>query len=187
MAFLSPDQLKAMGFAHLGRNVLISDKAAIYGAAKISIGDHVRIDDFCVLSGHVTMGRNVHLSVFSNVAGGDEGITFEDFSGLSPGCHVFTQSDDYSGAALTNPTTPPDLRLETKRPVRLGRHCIVGTGSLVFPGVDLADGCAVGAMSMVTRSTEPWGVYAGVPARRVKDRSRALLEKEAQYLAAEES
>lgn len=183
LAFLSADELAAMGFARIGRDVQISDKAALYGVQAMSIGDHVRVDDFCVLSGRIVIGRNVHLSVFCHVAGGSEGVAFEDFSGLSPACHVFTQSDDYSGNALTNPTVPPEFRFETRRPVRLGRHCIVGTHSLIFPGVDLADGCAVGAMSMVTRSTQPWGVYAGVPARRIKDRSRQVLELEARYLA----
>lgn len=183
MAFLSPDQIASLGFAAVGHDVLISDRAAVYGAEKMSIGDHVRIDDFCVVSGRVTIERNVHLSVFCNVAGGGEGIVFEAFSGLSPGCHVFTETDDYTGEGLTNPTVPREFRRESRAAVRLGRHCIVGTNSLVFPGVELAEGCSVGAMSMVTRSTEPWGIYAGVPARRVKDRSRALLEKEALYLA----
>ena len=31
-------------------------------------------------------------------------------------------------------------------------------------------------MSLVNRSAEPWGVYVGIPARRVKERSRKLLE-----------
>lgn len=185
MAFLSPEQLVELGFARLGHNVLVSDKTSIYGAHRMSIGDNVRIDDFCVLSGAIVMGRNVALSVFCNVSGGSEGVIFDDFSGLSPGCHVFTESDDYSGAALTNPTVPRHLRRETRRPVRLGRHCIVGTNSLIFPGVDLADGCSVGALSMVTRSTEPWGIYAGIPARRLRNRDRKLLELEARYLADE--
>lgn len=50
MAFIPRDQLEKLGFARLGENVYISDKASIYNAANISIGSHVRIDDFCVLS-----------------------------------------------------------------------------------------------------------------------------------------
>lgn len=185
MPFLSQQQLESMGFRSLGRNVRISDKAAIYNPEQIEIGDHSRIDDFCVVSGKVSIGRNVHIAVFCNVAGGSEGITFEDFSGLAYGCHVFSQSDDYTGRTLTNPTVPARFKREFKKAVRLGRHCIVGTNSLIFPGVILAEGCSVGAMSMVTKSTEEWGVYSGIPARRLKDRKRDLLVLEQAYLDSE--
>lgn len=182
MAFLTREQLVEMGFRSVGRNVKISDKAAIYNADQISIGDHSRIDDFCVVSGKVTVGRNVHIAVFCNLAGGTEGIELEDFAGLAYGCHVFSQSDDYSGATLTNPTVPAEFKSERKAAVRLGRHCIVGTSSLIFPGVTLAEGCSVGAMSMVTKSTEPWMVYSGIPARKLKPRKRDLLLLETKYL-----
>lgn len=185
MPFLSQQQLESMGFRSLGKNVRISDKAAIYNPEQIEIGDHSRIDDFCVVSGKVSIGRNVHIAVFCNVAGGSEGITFEDFSGLAYGCHVFSQSDDYTGRTLTNPTVPSRFKREFKKAVRLGRHCIVGTNSLIFPGVILAEGCSVGAMSMVTKSTEEWGVYSGIPARRLKDRKRDLLVLEQTYLDSE--
>lgn len=185
MPFLSQQQLESMGFRSLGKNVRISDKAAIYNPEQIEIGDHSRIDDFCVVSGKVSIGRNVHIAVFCNVAGGSEGITFEDFSGLAYGCHVFSQSDDYTGRTLTNPTVPSQFKREFKKAVRLGRHCIVGTNSLIFPGVILAEGCSVGAMSMVTKSTEEWGVYSGIPARRLKDRKRDLLVLEQAYLDSE--
>ncbi len=182
MAFLSAAQLEQMGFRRLGREVRVSDKASIYNADQIEIGDFARIDDFCVLSGSVRIGRNVHIAVFCNVAGGSEGIDFEDFSGLAYGCHVFTQSDDYSGSTMTNPTVPARYKREAKAGIRIGRHCIVGTSSLIFPGVHLAEGCSVGAMSMVTRSTEPWSIYVGTPAKRVKERKKDLLALEAAYV-----
>jgi len=166
----------------LGRGVRISDKAAIYNHDQIEIGDLSRIDDFCVVSGKVVIGRNVHIAVFCNVAGGSEGIIMEDFSGLAYGCHVFTQTDDYSGRTLTNPTVPSEYKDETKLPVFIGRHTIVGACSVIFPGVTLAEGTAIGAMSLVTKSTEPWGIYLGTPARRSRDRQRELLRLEKSYL-----
>jgi acetyltransferase-like isoleucine patch superfamily enzyme len=185
MAFLSQTHLHAMGFRSLGRNIRISDKASIYNPEMISIGDHSRIDDFCVISGKITIGRNVDIAVFCNVAGGTEGVTLEDFSGLAYGCQIFSQSDDYSGAALTNRTVPEKYKNETKKAVHIGRHVIVGTNSLVFPGVTLAEGCSVGAMSMVTKSTEPWSIYSGIPARKIKNRKRDMLELEQDYLSGE--
>lgn len=185
MAFLAREQLEAMRFRSLGKNVRVSDKASIHNADQIEIGDHSRIDDFCVISGKVTIGRNVHIAVFCNVAGGELGITLEDFSGLAYGCQVFTQSDDYSGESLTNPTVPDQYKREVKKAVVIGRHSIVGTHSLVFPGVTLAEGTAVGANSMVTKSTEQWSVYFGNPCQRIKSRQKDLLRLEAEYLASE--
>jgi len=183
LAFLNEQQLAQMGFKHLGANVRISDKASIYNPDQIEIGDHSRIDDFCVISGKVIIGRNVHIAVFCNVAGGEKGVTFEDFSGLAYGCHVFTQSDDYSGRTLTNPTVPGKYKREIKKAIVIGRHSIVGTSSLIFPGVTLAEGTSVGALSMVTKSTEEWSVYFGNPAKRIKARRRDLLELEKEYLS----
>jgi acetyltransferase-like isoleucine patch superfamily enzyme len=185
MSFLSQEQLELMGFKSLGNNVRISDKAAIYNPDNIEIGDNSRIDDFCVVSGKVSIGRNVHIAVFCNVAGGSEGVTLEDFSGLAYGCHVFSQSDDYTGRTLTNPTVPAIYKCETKKAVRIGRHCIVGTGSLIFPGVTLGEGCSVGAMSMVTKSTEEWSMYFGIPAKKLKNRKQDLLKLERDYLDSE--
>ncbi|MEL6675255.1 MAG: acyltransferase [Bacteroidota bacterium] len=187
MAFMTPAQLEKMGFKSLGKDVLISDKASIYNADQIEIGDYSRIDDFCLVSGKVRIGRNVHFAAFSNVAGGEKGIVFEDFSGLAYGCMVFTQSDDYSGKSLTNPTVPDRYKMETKAAVHIGRHVILGTYTVVFPGVQMATGSASGAQALITKSTEPWSIYFGSPARRIKARQKDLLDLEAKYLQEEEA
>ncbi|MFV0453636.1 MAG: acyltransferase [Pseudomonas sp.] len=106
----------------------------------------------------------------------------EDFSGLAYQVKVFSQSDDYSGRTLTNPTVPDSYKNETKKAVRLGRHVIVGAGSIVFPGVEIAEGCSVGAMTLIHKSTQAWGVYLGNPARRIKERKKDLLELERKFL-----
>ncbi len=182
MAYLSRDQLNECGFKHLGRNVRISDRAAIYNADQIEIGDNTCIDDFCVLSGRVTIGRNVRVAIFCNLMGGIKGVTLSDFSGLSSGCQVFSQSVDFSGKTMGNSTVPAKYRADIKEAVHIGRHCIIGIYSVISPGVTLAEGCSVGAMSLVLKSTEPWGVYVGIPARRIKDRKRDLLALEKAYL-----
>lgn len=185
MAYMTRAELEAMGFAALGREVRVSTRAAIYEPEKIRLGDLCRIDDFCVVSGRVEIGRNVHVAVQCSVSGGAPGIVLEDFAGLAYGCHVFAQSDDYSGRSLTNPTVPREFKAEILRPLRIGRHAILGAGAVVMPGADVAEGCAVGAGAVVVRPTEPWGIYVGVPARRAGERSRELLTLEKEYLARE--
>ena len=148
----------------------------------MEIGDHTRIDDFCVISGKVTLGRNVHISVFCNVAGGELGVILEDFCGLAYSCHVFSQRDDYTGSTLTNPTVPDRYKNVTKSTVLLQRHSLVGACSIVLPGVTLQVGTAVWAKSMVTYSTEPWSVYFGIPAKRLWARKQDVLQLEREYL-----
>jgi acetyltransferase-like isoleucine patch superfamily enzyme len=182
MAFYTAEELRKMNFKHLGKNVKISNKASIYNHELISIDDNSRIDDFCVLSGNIRIGRNVHIAVFCNLAGGEKGIVMEDFSGLAYSVNVFTQSDDYTGLSLTNPTVPDKFKIETKKEILIKRHVIVGAGSMIFPGVILEEGCSIGAMTMVTKSTEPWKIYSGIPAKPIKNRKKNLLEYEEEYL-----
>lgn len=182
MAFYSTEELDALKFKSLGTNVKISTRAAIYRPEEMEIGNNVRIDDYCILSGKIKIGRNVHLAQFSNVSGGACGVVFDDFSGLAYGCHVFTGSDDYSGATLTNPTVPMEFKGHKESPIYLGRHVIIGTNSVVFPGVFLAEGTAIGALSLVTKNTEPWTIYSGAPAKKIKPRKKDLLTLEQQYI-----
>jgi len=57
------------------------------------------------------------------------------------------------------------LHLDTS----VGDGCWIGTGAVILPGVSVADGCVIGAGAVVTRDTAPDGLYAGVPARRVRN------------------
>lgn len=182
MPYLSRDDLLAMGFKALGKNVKISDKASIYDAGLMEVGDNSRIDDYCVLSGRIKIGKYVHIAPLCLLAGGEEGISMDDFSGLAYQVKIFSQSDDYSGATLTNPTVPAAYKKEVKKAISLGRHVIVGAGSMVFPGVTIAEGCSIGAMTLLNKSTQPWGIYLGNPARRIKERKRDLLELEKKFL-----
>jgi galactoside O-acetyltransferase len=71
--------------------------------------------------------------------------------------------------------------------VVFGRHAIIGAGSIVLPGAHIAEGTAVGAMSLIKRGFQcaPWGVYFGSPARKIASRSKVMLEAEAKLLAEE--
>lgn len=176
-SFYSPEELAALGLAACGTDVLISRKASLYSPEKIRIGSHVRVDDFCVLSGSITLKDHIHLAVGVSLFAGDAGIELQDGSALSARTTVYAISDDYSGDWFTNPMLPEEGRHLIAKKVTVGRHAIVGAGSVVLPGADIGEGCAVGSMSLVKRPLEPWGIYAGVPAKLLKPRSRKLLER----------
>lgn len=100
------------------------------------------------------------------------------FSGLAARVTVYGSTDDYGGDFLTNPSVPYILRRVHKADVTFGRHSVVGAGSVILPGAEIGEGCAIGSMSLVKGTLEPFGVYAGVPATRIRDRSMKLLELE---------
>jgi acetyltransferase-like isoleucine patch superfamily enzyme len=179
--YFSERELAAMNFRKLGREVKISRAARLHDPQYMSIGDYSMIDDFCILSGNITIGRHVHIAHGCKVIAGLEGVEMQDFSGLAFGVTVFAQSDDYSGNALTNPTVPMQFRKIQRARVVFGRHVIVGTNSVVLPGVELTEGTSIGASSLVTKSTQPWSIYFGVPARRLKERSQDMLRIETEY------
>jgi len=185
MAYYTDEQLEQLGFKYIGKNVKVSDKASIYNFEQIELDDNSRIDDFCVVSGKVKIGKNVHITPMCLVAGGEKGILFEDYTTIAYGVQVFTQSDDYSGKTMTNSTIPKKYKNEYKKEVVLKKFSIVGAGSIIMPGVTLEEGTSVGANSLVLYSTEPWGIYVGSPVKRLKDREMDLIELEKQYRSEE--
>lgn len=185
MAMLSREAIERMGFASVGDSVQISDRASFYGTARIALGSNVRIDDFCVLSagiGGISIGQHVHIAVYSSLIGAGE-IALSDFCNISSRVSIYSSNDDYSGSTMTNPTLPSEYTGVTHADVFLGKHVIVGSGSVILPGVTLEEGVAVGALSLVTRNCKAFGIYAGNPARRVKERKRDLLELEQRFVA----
>ena len=88
------------------------------------------------------------------------------FSGLSQSVRIYSSSDDYSGKSLTNPTVPKKYLNVKIKPVVIGRHVVIGSGSVVLPGANIGNGSSVGALSLVTKSLEEWGIYLGTPAKK---------------------
>jgi galactoside O-acetyltransferase len=170
-----------MGFRKVGRNVRIYAGAKIIGAEHMTLGDNIIIDDFVMIYARApsVIGSHVHIASFCSITGGGE-FVLGDFSGLSSGVRVITGSDDFLGGGLTNPTIPEAYRSVLRSHVLIGRHALVGANTVLLPGTEIGDGTAVGAASLVNRTLEPWGVYVGAPARRIRERpSATILAQEA--------
>lgn len=184
-SYYSQSELEKLGFKKLGSNVKISKKTSIFGASHISIGSNVRIDDFtCMVANEkeIIIGSYVHIGFFC-ILMGTGGILIEDFSGLSSRVSIYSATDDYTGQSLTNPTIPNKFKMIYASKVILKRHSIIGTNSTVLPGVQIGTGSSIGANSLVVRSLEEWGIYFGNPVKRIKERSKALLDLETKFLS----
>lgn len=180
-SFYSEEELQELGLKSCGENVCISRKSSIYGAENISIGNHVRVDDFCILSGKITLGNHIHVSAYAALYGAEKGIEVGDYASISSRTSIYAVSDDYSGDFMTNPTMPEQFRGVTSAPVQIGEHVIIGASSIVLPGVVVGEGASFGAFSLIKENCEGWSMYAGIPVKKIRERSRALLEKAEQF------
>lgn len=173
-SFYSVEELAALGLKQYGENVRISRKASLYNPEKLQIGNHVRIDDFCILSGEITLGSYIHISAYAALYG-SMGVTMDDFSGLSPRVTLFSAMDDFSGDYLINPMVDTRFTNVKGGKVHVGKYVQIGAGSVIFPSVEIAEGSVVGAMSLVNCSLPSWGIYGGIPVRYLKERRQGLL------------
>lgn len=181
-SFYSEQELSQLGLKSYGKRVLISRYVRIYSPENISIGDNVRIDDFCILSGNIELGSYIHIAASCLLFGGNDGIVMEDYSGLSSRSAVYAESDDYSGDYFTNPMLPKAYRHIIGGGVIIKKHAIIGTGCSIMPGVIIGEGCAIGSMSLVNKSQDDWSICVGIPCKSIKDRSRKLLDLEKHFL-----
>lgn len=116
------------------------------GSKNLNIGREVFINVNCFLDGaaNITIHEGVHLGSFVK---------------LITGTHI------YSASVFRRKGTSVDRFL----PVILKRGSWIGTGAIILPGVVIEEGCVIGAGALVTKSTEPNGLYVGSPAKRIKN------------------
>lgn len=137
--------------------------------AVLELGDRVLIDDYAFLQ--LTM-PNPHLTIGSDVTIGRHNVIavkgrtiIGDCTLLGPYCQINDQSHGMSRS---------DLIINQRaiiEPVTIGRDCWLGAGTRVLPGVTIGDGAIVGAGSVVTHDIPPYQIWAGVPARFLKERT----------------
>lgn len=181
-SFYTREELLKLGFKKIGNNVSLSRYAQIYGIKDIEIGNNVRIDDFCILSGKISIGNNVHIAAYVCLFAGSTGIYIEDFVGISSRSAVYAESDDYSGAFLTNPTIPKEYKNVICENVTLRKHSLIGTGCTVLPGVEIGEGASIGSMSLINSDIDPWTICVGIPCKKIKSRKKDLLLLEEKYI-----
>jgi len=133
------------------------------------------------LSGKIVIGNYVHIAAYTALYGGTEGIYIDDYSNISSKITIYAISDDYSGSTMTNPMIPDKYKSVTKKSVEIEKHVILGSGCVVLPGVLLKEGSSFGAMTLINRSSEPWSINAGIPFKKIKNRSKKLLELENEF------
>lgn len=176
--FFDVSHLKACG-----KNVIIGKTVRIRYPELVSIGDNCIIDDFTYISTQLEMENNVHISAGCKLIGGPKcKVTMQAYSTFSPNVVIAAGSDDYVGGIAT-PMVPEEFKGDVSYgDVIIAKHSIVGAGSVVLPNVVFGEGAAVGALSLVKNNLEAWQLYAGVPAKKIKERNRTQIQSFEQQL-----
>jgi len=175
-SFFSRKELDEIGFASVGKNVHLSRKASIYGAENITIGNNVRIDDFCILSGLIELRDYIHIAAGAFLFAGDVGIEMHDYTCISSRSAVYAITDDYSGAYMTNSMIPEQYRHVIRGKVVIEEHALIGSGCTILPGVRVGIGSAAGSMSLIIKDMESFSLYVGIPAKKIKERGAGMIE-----------
>lgn len=172
-SFYSEDELKELGLKSFGRNVLISRKCSIYTPEKVKIGDNVRIDDFCILSGDISLGSNIHISAYCALYGA-YGIIVKDYSGMSPRSIIFSAVDDFCGDYLIGPIHDSKYTKIVGGKVVINKFCQLGANTIVMPGVVFNEGAVTGAMTFVNKDLDAWTINTGIPVNKSRCRKNGV-------------
>lgn len=145
---LIPRHLRRELYRALGFNIRGASLSPhlIFKTNRVDIGDHVYINERCV---------------FENV----ERVIIGDHVHVGPEVLFGTSSHEIGNAIVR-------AGQSFVAPVVVSAGCWIGGRAVLLPGVTVGEGCVVGAGAVVTGNCLPNGLYAGVPARRIRDLSQ---------------
>ena len=171
-------------FKEIGKNIVIYEPVAIIQPENIILKSNIIISEFSFIASGLGLyiGNFIHLATHSCISGGGYCI-LEDFVGVCAGVKIITGSDDISGNGIPTPTIPRELQSQYRSFyqsfVHCQKHVFLSSNCVIHPGITIGEGTVVGSGSIVTKDLDPWGIYNGIPAKRVKDRPREkILELE---------
>ncbi len=121
----------------------------VYPSAKIWAPWNLEMDD------ESSLGDNVNCYSMGKVSLGARAI-------VSQGTHLCTGTHDYQSK---------DFRLYTK-PITIGAGAWVCAEAFIHPGVNIGEGCVIGARSVVSKDMPEWMVCSGHPCRPCKPREQ---------------
>ena len=140
-------------FGSCGKNVHIAEKSDIKGIGNISIGDDVAIGPHALLW---TTRAN---------------IIIKEKVIIGPGLSIITGDHKMNAVGkYMADVTDEEKDDENDQDVIIEKDVWIGANVTILKGVTVAEGCVIGAGTVLTKSTHPYGIYVGVPGRRVSER-----------------
>ncbi|RDJ35497.1 MAG: acyltransferase [Crenarchaeota archaeon] len=150
-------------------------------------GNHIAIDHGFYCTVDLILDNYIHIGPYCTMIGG-KGVfvKMEDYTSMAAGVRFICASLEHLGAGIPIPFLTEEYRDNlTSGNIVVKKFANVLTNAIVFPGVTLGEGSVISAGSIVTRDTDPWLIYAGNPARPVKERPKDKMLELAAKLEAE--
>lgn len=117
----------------------------------------------------ITIGANVILGDYVQIQSNNEVIIGDNVLFASKVFVGDSNHGDYSGELQSNPSEPPNERLLKNGKVIIGDNVWIGNGVSIVGDVVIGDGVVIGANSVVTRNLDAFSIYAGIPAKKIKE------------------
>lgn len=164
-------------FKYHGVDVRIADDVEIRRPHLISMYDHILIDKGFFITTQFIAGSGIHIAPYVTVIGGAEALfIMGNFTTIAAGSRIVCASDEYLGEGLISPVIPAKYRdTVITLPVVMRDYSALGTNVVVMPGVVIGEGAVVGANSFVTHDIPAWEIWAGSPARKLRDRPKGNM------------
>ncbi len=172
--FYSDEELRGINFKYLGANVKIKKNVGMFFCDNISIHDNVRIDDFSIIVGTgagLVIENNVHFSARAYLVCFG-GIEIKCYSTFGPNVSIFSASDNYTDAFLSNGTVDDKYKKLDAQKIEVGPGSIVGSSCTLLPGALMGRGSSLGAHSLLKTNVEEYEIYAGIPAKKIGQKEK---------------
>lgn len=122
---------------------------------------------------HITIGKNSYINGGDIIASKNAKIVIGDNCLISYNVHLRTDMHEYKYKnVLIN------QQGHTEKDIIVEEDCWIGFGAQIMPGVTVGRGAIIGAGAVLTKDAEPYGIYIGVPAGKIKERTASHKEVE---------
>jgi galactoside O-acetyltransferase len=153
-----------------GNNVNIGIGVDILGSLNIQTGDNIFIMKHSSLYAHsnalIKMGSNININSNTCIGASDGGkIILGD--NVLIGQNVVLRASNHE---FKSNKIPIIKQGHTGGEIIIGDDCWIAANVVITSGVNLAKGTVVAAGAVVTKSTEPYSIVGGVPARKISER-----------------
>ncbi len=128
-----------------------------------SVDKTANIEKHAHFNPHVTVGKRSSLGVACEI---DGPVTVGENVLMGPEAVILTRNHRHDD--ITRPMI--DQGYESYKPVVIEDDVWIGRRVTILPGVTVAKGCILAAGAVVTKSTEPYCIYGGVPAKKIGQR-----------------
>ena len=151
-----------------GSYIQTISKHGIYFGNNVTIGQNTMIRPSGFYGGNLGYGLKMgnYSSIGANSYIGCSGsIVIGDYVMIGPHCTMIAENHVFSDLNI-----PIQKQGVSNKGIEIKDNVWIGSNVTILDGVTIESGCILAAGAVVTKSTTPNGIYAGVPARRIKDR-----------------